>query len=89
MPLVHIVISGRVQGVFFRQSAKREAEKLGIGGWARNNSDGSVEIEAEGDKAQLEEFIKWCKKGPSVAFVNNVEVEWSDYTEGFEEFSIE
>lgn len=85
---VRLVISGRVQGVFFRQSAKNEAEKLGITGWIRNNPDGTVEIEAQGDHVQLEEFIKWCKKGPQFANVNNLDVEWRKKQKNFEDFKI-
>lgn len=85
---VNIKIYGQVQGVFFRHSAKQEAEQLGIVGWTRNNADGSVEIEAEGSEKQLEEFIKWCKKGPVAANVEKVEVEWKKDLEEFEGFEI-
>ena len=71
-----IKIFGQVQGVFFRHSAKREAERLGLTGWVRNNDDGSVEIRAEGPRDKLEEFIVWCKKGPPAAKVERVEIEW-------------
>ena len=77
---VNVKIYGRVQGVFFRRSAKVEADKLGIVGWARNDDDGSVEILAVGEKQKLKEFIKWCKNGPEMAKVDKVEDDWSDET---------
>jgi len=88
MVSVRILIWGKVQGVFFRQSAKDEADKLGLAGWVRNNPDGTVEIEAEGNKVQLVEFIKWSKKGPPFAKVEKVEVEWKKNLEDLEDFSI-
>lgn len=71
---LNIKIYGQVQGVFFRVSAKDEAEKLGIKGFARNEPDGTVYIEAEGDKTSLDKFIKWCHDGPEVAQVDKVEI---------------
>lgn len=84
---LNIKIYGRVQGVFFRVSAKEEAEQLGIKGFARNEEDESVYIEAEGKKDSLDKFIKWCNDGPEGAQVDKIEI-----TEGlfknFSEFSI-
>ena len=85
---VHVSITGQVQGVFFRRSAKIEAEKLGIVGWVRNESDGSVEIMAQGEKKNVDKFIKWCKKGPPFARVEKVEVEKQENLEVFEVFEI-
>ena len=59
-----IRVSGKVQGVFYRASAKNEADKLGVRGIVRNEPDGSVYIEAEGNESELSNFIAWCKKGP-------------------------
>lgn len=70
-----IRVFGRVQGVWFRASAKEEADKLGICGYVRNEPDGSVYIEAEGPDALLDAFIKWCGKGPELAKVKSLEVE--------------
>ena len=84
---VNIKISGNVQGVFFRKSAKEEADKLGISGWTRNNADGTVEIQASGKRETLEELVDWCKAGPPLAKVGGIEVVWSDdeyQGEGFE-----
>ena len=71
---LNIKIHGQVQGVFFRVSAKEEAEKLGITGFVKNAPDGSVYIEAEGEKENLDKFIKWCKNGPEHAEVEKIEV---------------
>lgn len=69
-----IRVTGRVQGVFFRASAKAEAEKLGLTGFARNEDDGSVAIEAEGEADALEKFVAWCGSGPDFAQVARVDV---------------
>ncbi|XXF76489.1 acylphosphatase [Myxococcaceae bacterium GXIMD 01537] len=66
-------IHGKVQGVFFRESARVEAVRLGLTGWVRNRGDGSVEALAEGEPAPLEDFIRWCHHGPSAARVSEVE----------------
>lgn len=75
---VHIVVEGLVQGVGFRWFAHHRAESLGINGWVRNLYDGKVEIEAEGDRSLLEEFIKEIKIGPRSAHVSNLRVDWRD-----------
>lgn len=85
---VHLKIYGRVQGVFFRRNAKIEADRLGIGGWVRNDADGSVEIMAGGEKASLDQFVKWCKKGPPFSRVEKVEVDFPKTEEDFEGFEI-
>jgi len=69
-----IRVTGRVQGVFFRASAKAEAERLGIAGSARNEDDGTVLIEAEGENAALDQFVSWCGRGPDFAKVSAVDV---------------
>ena len=69
-----IHVSGRVQGVFFRASAKAKAEELNIKGNVRNNTDGSVSIEAEGEEENLQQFVEWCKQGPKFAQVERCEV---------------
>ena len=73
---VHLIVSGRVQGVWFRAGAREQALELGLCGWAKNCPDGTVEIHAEGDKKTLEQFITWCRKGPPTARVSALEVEW-------------
>lgn len=68
----NIKIYGLVQGIFFRASANEQANKLNITGFARNEPDGSVYIEAEGEKKNLDEFLKWCHQGPPLAQVEKV-----------------
>ncbi|AIZ63269.1 acylphosphatase [Hymenobacter sp. DG25B] len=67
-------IYGRVQGVFFRQSARQQAQQLGLTGYARNNPDATVTIEAEGPPAALDQLEAWCHQGPAAARVDKVEV---------------
>jgi acylphosphatase len=83
---VHVRISGRVQGVFFRASAEAEARRLGLSGWVRNCPDGSVELVAEGPKAKLDELLAWCRHGPPRAEVEDVQVEWGPFTGEFPNF---
>jgi len=85
---VHVIISGRVQGVWFRASTKQKAEQLGLKGWVRNAPDGKVEAIFEGDENQINEMIKWCHRGPPLSKVTNVEVKKQNLTNGFEGFSI-
>lgn len=72
----HVVVSGRVQGVFYRASCREEAAARGLSGWVRNNHDGSVEAAFEGDEAVVREMIEWCRRGPPSAAVTNVAVTW-------------
>jgi acylphosphatase len=69
-----VVVSGRVQGVFFRDSCRREAAALGVAGWVRNRADGRVEAVFEGDADAVERLVAWCRSGPSRADVDAVEV---------------
>lgn len=73
--LFKIHVTGRVQGVGFRWNAANEAEKLGITGFIQNLSDGSVYIEAEGYRDQLNVFVEWCKQGPRMGYVKSVTAE--------------
>ncbi len=75
--MVHykISINGRVQGVFFRDFVRKKARYLGIKGFVKNESDGSVYIEAEGEYDEMKEFIKFCKRGPEMAEVEKLNVE--------------
>ena len=72
---MNIRVSGKVQGVFFRASAKDEADQLGVKGFVRNELNGDVYIEAEGEDDQLKLFLEWCRRGPRRASVENVDVE--------------
>jgi acylphosphatase len=71
----HVRIRGRVQGVFFRAEARARAESLGVAGWVRNAPDGSVEAVFEGDEARVRSMVEWCRRGPSGARIDDVEVE--------------
>jgi acylphosphatase len=70
-----VVVRGRVQGVFFRAEARSRAESLGVAGWVRNAEDGSVEAVFEGDEARVRSMVDWCRRGPSSARVDDVEIE--------------
>jgi acylphosphatase len=70
---LHLRITGRVQGVWFRASAKEKADALGITGWVRNCEDGSVEVLAQGSEEELKEFVKWCHHGPPSATITDVQ----------------
>ena len=85
---IALTITGRVQGVFYRANARVQATELGLAGWVRNVSDGSVEIIAEGEKLMLEKFIKWCKIGSPSSRVDNIEVKWQTATGEFKNFAI-
>lgn len=84
----HLLIRGRVQGVFYRAETARRAEELGLTGWVRNRRDGVVEAVAEGERSQVEELIAWCRKGPALARVSDVAVEWLSATGEFSGFGI-
>jgi len=83
-----IIISGMVQGVFFRREIVDVARRLGLTGWTRNLPDGRVEILAEGEKENVVELIKFTHTGPPLARVKNVEVQWSEYQGEFRNFRI-
>jgi acylphosphatase len=81
-------ITGRVQGVFYRQSTMETANRLGLTGWAKNCLDGSVEAIFEGEKAAIDQAVEWCKQGPPAARVKDVTVDWQDYVGEFGSFGI-
>lgn len=70
-----ILVSGRVQGVFYRDSCRREADRIGVGGHASNLDDGRVEVIVEGEPDAVEAMIAWCRRGSDPANVTNIEVE--------------
>lgn len=75
-----VVVSGRVQGVFYRQSTKDRAQALGLTGWVKNLPDGAVALEAVGPREAVDSLILWCWQGPPSAHVKNVDVQWADDT---------
>jgi acylphosphatase len=88
MKRVQVIVRGRVQGVYFRASARDRARQLGLSGWVRNCPDGSVEILAEGDKARLERFMVWCHGGPPGAVVTDLDIKWQEANGEFAGFVI-
>ena len=72
---VRAVVSGRVQGVWYRESCRREADRLGVAGSVRNRADGTVEIEAEGERPVVDALLSWAGRGPDRARVVGVRVE--------------
>jgi acylphosphatase len=84
----YAIISGRVQGVFYRMETKRAADRLGVAGWVRNRRDRTVEALFEGRREQVEAIIAWCREGPPHAAVHDVTVTWQDYTGEFKRFDI-
>ncbi len=85
---VHIIVKGLVQGVGFRYFVERQALQLGIKGYARNLYNGDVEIEAEGDRSLVEEFIKEVKIGPRSAHVKDLKIEWTEFQNKFKGFEV-
>ncbi len=90
MPKVraHLRIYGRVQGVFFRAYMRRKALENNVRGWVRNLPDGSVEAVLEGEKEDVEKVIQWAHRGPPLARVERVDVEWEEYKGEFSDFRI-
>ncbi len=84
----HIFVSGRVQGVFFRDHTQRWASTLGLSGWVRNLYDGRVEAVVEGEGENIEELIAKLKQGPPMADVTKVETTWESYKGEFDGFRI-
>ena len=84
----HAIVSGRVQGVFFRDTTQREARRLGVDGWVRNLDDGTVEAVFEGDAPSVEAMLDFCRRGPERARVDRLEVEATQPLEGLAGFEV-
>ena len=84
---VHVIISGQVQGVWFRASTKQKAQELGLTGWVRNTNDGAVEAIFEGEEEIVNKMIDWCYNGPPLAKVENIKLK-KQQTIGFNNFEI-
>jgi acylphosphatase len=84
----HAIISGRVQGVFFRWETKHAADGFGVFGWVRNKRDGTVEAVFEGSEQNVASILEWCKIGPPIAKVERLEVSRHEYTGEFNSFEI-
>ena len=85
---VHLIIEGRVQGVWFRESARREAVSLSLSGWVRNLPDGTVEALVEGPENEAKKLISWCQKGPAAATVTKVHEKLEKWQGEFNSFDI-
>ncbi len=84
----HVLISGRVQGVFFRAYTQRAAQERGISGWVMNSRDGRVEAVLEGEKEKVEDMIRWCHQGSPHSRITEVSVDWEEYSGEFRDFSV-
>ncbi|MFC1798981.1 acylphosphatase [Thermodesulfobacteriota bacterium] len=84
----HVIISGRVQGVFFRVETKRMADETGVFGWVRNLRDGTVEAVFEGDRQSVDAALSWCREGPPHAIVDRLDLSWQDYIGEFSDYKI-
>ncbi|HSJ43254.1 MAG TPA: acylphosphatase [Euzebyales bacterium] len=85
---VHLWVSGRVQGVFFRATTSDEARSRGLTGWVRNAPDGRVEAEVQGSRAAVEELIEECRTGPAMAAVSDVVVDHIDVVDNEQRFKV-
>ena len=85
----HILVKGKVQGVFFRKNTKTKADELNITGWVKNTDDGHVEIIAQATENALQQFIEWCKEGPSRANVSDVIIKDAKPDHQLQEFIID
>ena len=85
---VHIVVSGMVQGVGFRYFIHHHARQLGLTGWVRNLPNGDVEIQAEGNREFVESLVTYARRGPRLAVVSNVRLEWKESSSQFTSFEI-
>ena len=84
----HLIVSGRVQGVYFRAETQKAAAIFGLHGWVRNKRDGTVEAIVEGSKKDVMSLINWCKTGPPLSRVEKVDVDWQACHGEFSEFDI-
>lgn len=84
----HLLISGHVQGVFFRAFTQRQANSLALRGWVRNLPDGRVEALFEGERAIVERMVAWCRLGPPNAYVTDVAVSFEPATGEFTSFAV-
>lgn len=85
---VAMIVNGRVQGVFYRDSTMRKARELGLAGYVRNLPDGNVEVVAQGTTAALEDLIRWCRSGPPAAVVTDIQTTYGPPEPGLEGFSV-
>ncbi len=84
----HVIVSGRVQGVFFRAETRQAARRIGVSGWVRNLPDGTVEAVFEGTRAQVDAMLDWCRQGPPTARVDDLQVQEQAATGAFAGFDV-
>lgn len=84
----HVIIAGRVQGVFFRHHTQEMATLLNLTGWVKNRRDGAVEAVFEGEREKVNQMIQWCHRGPAEAKVVKVDTTWETYSDEFRDFSV-
>ncbi len=84
----HLIIEGRVQGVWFRESTRREAISLKLTGWVKNRPDGTVEVLIEGPEHEVNRLVSWCQKGPPAAGVSGIRKEQDNWQDEFDSFDI-
>lgn len=85
---INLLVTGDVQGVFYRASTLEQAQQLNLSGWVKNLADGSVEVVAEGSRYALDTLADWCKRGPPAAAVDHVSVRWGRHRDEFKTFQI-
>ena len=85
---VRLVVHGIVQGVWFRESTRKQAVELGLKGWVKNRPDGTVEALIEGPKDSVKMLIDWCHKGPPYSKVEKVDKIWMDWEGEFDSFNV-
>lgn len=88
MDRLHLIIHGKVQGVFYRANALEQARALGVRGWVRNCANGCVEVVAEAPRDRLEQLLAWCRRGPRAARVDAIDTTWQPATGEFSGFEI-
>jgi len=88
MRRAEILVTGLVQGVFYRHNTKRKADEFRLTGSVRNLRDGRVEVVCEGAEEDIGKLVEWCRRGPQGAVVEHVDVAWKEYTGEFRDFSI-
>ena len=84
----HVIISGRVQGVFFRAETQKAARRIGVTGWVRNRPDGTVEAVFEGHAPRVDDVLDWCWNGSPMSKVSEVRVDWETYAGEYDTFSV-
>jgi len=85
---VHVLISGKVQGVWYRASTKQKADELGLTGWVKNTAEGNVEAVFEGEKTRIDEMITWCWTGPPRAQVSDIKILPAHQDENYTSFAV-